>query len=216
MSAAGGPSSGGPPEKSGPPKTSGPAKKSGWPKGPFPEKWAFPVVEKRLASAWDEPTRHQAWHALLASGAVHLAPLDDLYVRAFSGAEPSAVEALEAAGITVFDHAAQGARPIEGAKVALPTLDLFDALVALGVAGPHHGIGNRAIVRFLVQARAFATITIETAGEDLLILRLHAKGPDAAALLAERLPHIAPTVQKEGLLDALLSGQALHLDWSPS
>lgn len=212
MSAASGPPTGGPRE----PPSGGPPKKSGWPKGPFPEKWAFPVVEKRLASAWDEPARAAAWQVLLASGAVRLPPTDDLYVRVFSGAEPDAVEALKAAGITVFDHAAEGARVVAAAKVALPTLDLFDALVALGVAGPHHGIGNRAIVRFLVQARAFASIRVETAGEDLLILRLHAKGPDAAALLVERLPHIAPTVRREDLLDVLLSGDALRLDWSPT
>jgi hypothetical protein len=188
---------------------------AGWPKGPFPEKWTFAAVEKRLRGAWDEPARAQAWAALLASGATALEPTDDLYVRAFEGGTLEAREALEAAGATVFEHAAPGAELLPGAHVALPTADPFDALVALGVAGPHHGIGNRTIVRFLLQARPMASFRVHAAGEDFLELEMQARNEESAALLAERLPHVAPTIEREGLRERLLEGTRLSLDWSP-
>jgi hypothetical protein len=189
--------------------------KEGWPKGPFPEKWTFAAVERRLAGAWDEPARAAAWQALVASGATPLPPIDDLYVRPFTAGAERARAALVETGCTVFAHAAPGARVVPGALVALPAPDLFDALVALGVAGPHHGIGNRTIVRFLLQARPMASFRVLVAGEDLLELEMQATGPEHARLLAERLPHIAPTVARDGLEARLARGTRLCLDWSP-
>jgi hypothetical protein len=188
---------------------------AGWPKGPFPEKWTFAAVEKRLAGAWDEPGRRRAWDALLSSGATPLEPTDDRFVRAFEGGTLEARDALAAAGVSVFEHAGPGAEILPGAYVALPTGDLFDALVALGVAGPHHGIGNRTIVRFLVQARPMAAFRVHVAGEDFLELEMKATGEESAALLADRLPHVAPNVDREGLAERLREGTRLRLDWSP-
>ncbi len=188
---------------------------TGWPKGPFPEKWTFAAVQKRLDGAWDEPGRAAAWHALLASGARPLPPTDDVFVRPFAGGLDDSRTALVEAGCTVFAHAEPGAVPVPGAFVALPTVDLFDALVALGVAGPHHGIGNRTIVRFLLQARPMASFSVLVAGEDLLELEMNARGEESATLLAERLPHVAPTLDRAGLRERLLEGTRLRLDWSP-
>lgn len=187
---------------------------AGWPKGPFPEKWGFQAVEKRLEGAWNA-ARERAWAELLASGATALDPLDDLYVRPFIGGDAAAIEALKSAGCVVFGHAASGARILEGARVVVPTTDVLDALVVIAVAGPHHGIGNRAIVRFLVQARAFATFEVQVVGEDLLVLVLSAKNEEGARLCADRLPHIAPTIDTAGLRERLLEGTPLRLDWSP-
>lgn len=190
-------------------------KVAGWPKGPFPEKWTFAAVQKRLAGAWDDPARAAAWAALLASGATPLDPTDDLFVRPFEGGGLEAREALVEAGVTVFGHAAAGAEILPDAHVALPTRDLFDALVALGVAGPHHGIGNRTIVRFLLQARPMASFRVHVAGEDFLELEMKATGVETAALLADRLPHVAPTVDRDRLAERLVTGARLQLDWSP-
>jgi hypothetical protein len=188
---------------------------AGWPKGPFPEKWTFAAVERRLKGAWDEPARQEAWQALLASGAAPVPPTDDLYARPFAGGTDEARAALLQAGCTVFEHAEPGARAVPGAFVALPAHDVFDALVALGVAGPHHGIGNRTIVRFLLQARPMARFAVRVAGEDLLELDLQASGEESASLLAERLPHVAPTIERAELRERLLQGTRLRLDYTP-
>lgn len=184
---------------------------TGWPKGPFPEKWSFASVEKRLAGAWEVAARAEAWARLVGSGAEVLGPDDDAFVRVFRGD----AAALEGAKITVWDHAAANAQIVPGAKVALPTDEVFDALVALGVAGPHHGIGNRTIVRFLLQARPMASFSVAVAGEDFLALDMKAKNEESATLLAGRLPHVAPTIAREGLRERLLAGTRLSLDWSP-
>lgn len=192
----------------------GPRKKSAWPKGPFPDKWSFANVAKRLEGAWD--ARSEAWNALLASGAEPSSPLDDVYLRVFRGGSAEAIAALRDAGCTVHGWAEPTeAQLAEGVLVALPTPERFDALVALGVAGPHWGIGNRAIIRFLVQARAFARFEVLGGGEDLLVLRMLAKNPEAAALLTERLVQLAPAMQTDDLCERLLEGRPIHLTWAP-
>lgn len=182
------------------------AGKSAWPHGPFPEKWSFASVEKRLSGAWDE--RAASWDALVASGARRIEPIDDLYVRAFEGGSEEAIGSLDRC--TVWGWAAA-----PGAKVALPCTDVFDALVAVGVAGPHYGIGNRTIVRFLVQARAMAAFRVIAASEDRLDLEMHARNAETAQLLAERLPHICPAIDRDGLRDGLLARTTLQLGWPP-
>ncbi len=190
-------------------------KKSRWPKGPFPDKWSFANVERRLVGAWQ--ARSSAWDALIASGAEPLPPLDDVYVRVFAGGSDQAIDALRAAGCTVHGWIEPTRTAVEGgAQVVLPTAERFDALVALGVAGPHWGIGNRAIIRFLIQARAFSSFEVLAGGEDCLVLRMHAKNADDAELLAERLMQLVPLLADASDLAAHLeTGTPITLPWTP-
>lgn len=193
----------------------GSKKKSAWPKGPFPDKWSFDNVEQRLIGAWE--ARQGAWDALLASGAEPLPPLDDVYVRVFRGGSEQAIDDLRAAGCTVHGWIEPTAIAVEGgARVALPTAERFDALVALGVAGPHWGIGNRAIIRFLIQARAFSSFDVEAGGEDCLVLRMLAKNAGDAELLRDRLVQLAPLLAGEADIAAHLeAGTPITLPWTP-
>jgi len=172
-------------------------------------------VEKRLEGAWD--ARAEAWEALLASGAERLPPLDDVYVRVFRGGTDEAITTLRDAGCTVHGWSEPTApQPEEGVFVALPTADSFDALVALGVAGPHWGIGNRAIIRFLIQARAFSTFEVIAGGEDLLVLQMRAKNRDGAELLSERLVELAPLLASQAdVFERLIDGVPIALSWAP-
>jgi hypothetical protein len=193
----------------------GPKQKSRWPKGPFPDKWSFAHVAQRLEGAW--ATRSAAWDALMVSGAEPLPPLDDLYVRVFRSSDGEAIAALREAGCTVHGWSEPAAsEPTEGAFVALPTADRFDALVALGVAGPHWGIGNRAVIRFLIQARAFASFEVLAGGEDLLVLRMLAKNRDDADLLSQRLVQLVPLLAREtDVFERLIEGTPIALSWAP-
>jgi hypothetical protein len=60
-----------------------------------------------------------------------------------------------------------------------------------------------------------ASFSVLVAGEDLLELEMNARGEESATLLAERLPHVAPTLDRAGLRERLLEGTRLRLDWSP-
>lgn len=193
----------------------GDKKKSRWPKGPFPDKWSFGNVEKRLEGAWD--ARAEAWDQLIASGAERLPPLDDIYIRVFHGGSDEAVTTLRDAGCTVHGWSEPSASgPEDGLMVALPTADRFDALVALGVAGPHWGIGNRAIIRFLIQARAFSSFEVIAGGEDLLVLQMRAKNRDDADLLSERLVQLVPLLASEtDVFERLIEGAPIALSWAP-
>jgi hypothetical protein len=142
-------------------------------------------------------------------------PTDDVFIRTFSGGTDAALSALAGTGVTVLGYAAPGARLLAGAHVALPTTDVFDALVVAGLAGPHHGVGNRTIVRFLLQARPMATFRPRVIGEDLLVLDMKANDEEHAALLAARLPHIAPRIDTHDLTARLMLGATLTMDWSP-
>jgi len=183
---------------------------SRWPRGPFPLKYAWAAVEARLAA---EPPIAESLAGLgLALGEGHD---DEPYYAVAAG--PGAVDlpALRArvAGrrISVFRWAPDPERVV---LVASP--DPMDAVVAVGVAGPHQGVGNRAVVRFLVHLRAFARIDLDTLGEAALSLSCVPEGPEAAERIAERALQLCPalaSVGVGGLASALSTSGRLDLAW---
>lgn len=187
-----------------------------WPKGPFPERYRWAAVEARLVGAWD--ARGAAIAALEARGMTARAGWDDPYVRLFTGALDLAGARAAVAEHDVFAFRWQGSeRAGTGGEHAIglvPSRDPIVAAIAVGVAGPQHGIGTAAIVRFLVALRSFAALDIEEIAEDAIGMRIVPHGPDAALRIAERVRHVCPpmtAVAAEELADRMVREERLRV-----
>lgn len=200
-----------------------------WPKGPFPERYRFDAVEARLASAWSDEVcmrlapitagfallpphdpwlrvfgtsalHDEAWHAALRSRATELGATAFVWI-------PSARARREADPSTTRD-----------AIGLVPTSDVIDAVSAVGVAGPNHGIGMPAIVRFLVTLRSFGRFEIEAMGEDAIVLRYEPRSDDALARVAERVLKICPPLARTSTVEAVVAQVREHgrirMDWA--
>jgi hypothetical protein len=200
-----------------------------WPKGPFPERYRFAAIEARLATAWDAPARRALLDALGAEGLVPVDGWEDPWLRLFeAGALARArLGALRDAAADVATTLFVWSPPARSRRVApdrtlvlgvVPTADPADALGAVGVAGPIHGIGMPAIVRFVVTLRSFASFEIEEMGEDRLVLTLRAKDPGHLPRIAERMTQLCPPLAKrahvEELARELEASGRLVLDWA--
>lgn len=195
-----------------------------WPKGPFPERYRFPVVEARLATAWS--TREEAF-AELVQGLEPLGP-EDPWLRLRRAPDDTTPrdalrqQAAEAA-ITAFTWIAPArtrGQDSDAPSVVgfVPTADLVDAVTAVGVAGPLHGIGMPAIVRFLVTLRTFAAFEIAAMGEDCLELALRPKSDDALTRISERVLRICPSLARRAdaasVAASIRESARLRLEWA--
>jgi hypothetical protein len=197
-----------------------------WPKGPFPERYRFAAVQARLGAGWDAE-RAQAL-ASLVGGLEALGP-DDPWVRLYRLRDEGAVDrrALRTSarerGLTAFDWIApararrDGAAP-EGVVGFAPSGDLVEAVSAVGVAGPMHGIGLPAVVRFLVTLRSFARHDVLAMGEDCLVLELAPRDEDALVRVAERVLRICPPLARSSTADEVAhtvrDTGILRMDWA--
>lgn len=199
-----------------------------WPKGPFPERYRFGAVEARLASAWhaEDDVRLSP---LLAG--LTLVPPHDPWVRVYTTSErhdDAWHDALRARatelGATAFRWIAparerrDAAEPSADAIGIVPTTDVVDAVSAVGIAGPNHGIGMPAIVRFLVTLRSFGRYEIEAMGEDAIVLRYTPKSDEALARVADRVLHLCPPLARSSSTEAIASSMRargrLEMDWA--
>jgi hypothetical protein len=200
-----------------------------WPKGPFPERYRFAAIEARLATAWDEPARRALLATVAAAGVTPFSTWHDPWLHLFeaSALETAREQALreEAARASstlfVWSPPARARRepgPRPRVLGLVPTADPADALGAVGVAGPTHGIGMPAIVRFVVTLRSFADYAIEEMGEDRLVLRLRPRDPSSLPRIAERMTHLCPPLARRAsvdeIADALAMSGRLVLDWA--
>ncbi len=189
-----------------------------WPKGPFPERYRWPAVESRLRGAWASDERAAALVALAERGCVAAVGDDDEFVRALElppGVDASALRAeLTAAGVFAFELERVDVEEVALGLVA--SADPLDALVAVGVASPEHGIGNAAIVRFAKALGAFARWEIRRLGESRALLGVTARDRDDALRIADRARHICPPLASRdaaSLADELDATRALDLDY---
>ncbi|WP_236519360.1 hypothetical protein [Sandaracinus amylolyticus] len=163
-----------------------------WPKGPFPEKYRWEAIEARLAGGWDDPRRRALIEALEARGWRAMEGHDDPYLRVVvrEGAELDEVRTLARDAATfVFRWRAHDGR--EGVGL-VASGDPVDAVAAVGVAGPQHGVGTAAIVRFLVSLRSFARYELEELAEDRVAMRIEPRDEEIARMIGERVPHVCP------------------------
>jgi hypothetical protein len=200
-----------------------------WPKGPFPEKYRFDPVEARLRGAWAGFGAAEALGKIAASGLAPHPEHEDPYLRLFiaplGGLDVAAVRA-ELAGLPVlafrFATSARDDLVTDAKGVVLglvASTDPIDAVVAVGTAGPRHGIGTAAIVRFLATLKTFARWTPEEIGEERLRLSVVPREEDAVLRIAERVLKICPplvraNVSAESLAERMRVGGDLELDWS--
>ena len=198
-----------------------------WPKGPFPERYRFAAVEARLGGAWSD----DRLHALDAIARAHaLAPIgpEDPWVRLFrvpsEGHDDVALRAsAREHGLTAFVWIApartrRDATAEERVVGVVPSSDLVEAVTAVGVAGPVHGIGMPAIVRFLVTLRSFARYDLGAMGEDCLELGLTPRDEEALARIAERVLRICPPLARsqsaEAVANTIRTTSVLRMDWA--
>jgi hypothetical protein len=200
-----------------------------WPKGPFPEKYRFDAVEARLRGAWAGLGAADALGRLAALGLTAHPRHEDPYVRLFVGPE-GAIDLgsarAEIAGLPVFafGFAVSGRDDVvtdaSGAILGVvASTDPIDAVVAVGTAGPRHGIGTAAITRFLATLKTFARWQPEEIGEERLRISLTPKEEDGAQRIAERVLKICPPlvrsgVSAESLAERIRTQRDLDLDWS--
>lgn len=183
-----------------------------WPKGPFPEKYRWAAVEARLAGAW-EPRAG----ALDALGLAPRAGWDDPYVRLFEGDDLAAARAaLAEQDLFAFRWRGSERAGTAGERAigVVPSRDPIVAVIAVGVAGPQHGIGTAALVRFLAVLRAFAAWEIEELGEDALTMRIVPASDDAGLRIAERARQICPplmAIEPQLLADRIAREQRLEI-----
>lgn len=199
-----------------------------WPKGPFPERYRFAMVEARLVDAWAEPRRAALLVELESGGLTALGP-EDPWVRLF--AWPDDRDAAELArirlrareaGATAFVWCAprkeRDVARSHGVIGLVPSAEPAEAISAIGVAGPIHGIGLPALVRFLVTLRSFGRFEIEAMGEDRLELSLVPKDEVALQRVAERVLHLCPPLARTSSADAVAHGiresGRLVMDWA--
>lgn len=197
-----------------------------WPKGPFPERYTARAVLGRLERAWDEPGRAAAVARLAALGTAAHPVHRDALVRVVVG--PTTLEAarsaLEGTSVTAFRWRSgvlddrMGAEPA-GERIGLvPSADPIDALSAVGVASPRHGIGTAALVRFVTTLRSLAPGTrIDALAEDAIELALPPLGGALALRVASRACALcAPLAARgtaEALATALTQARCLELSW---
>ncbi len=199
-----------------------------WPKGPFPEKYRFDAVESRLRGAWAGVGATDAIGRIASRGLTPYPGHEDPYLRLFvarDGIDLAAVRA-ELAGLPVFAfRLAVSARDdlvtdAHGDVLGLvASADPIDAVVAVGTAGPRHGIGTAAIVRFLATLRTFARWLPEEIGEERLRVSIEPREEDGALRIGERVLKICPPlvradVSAETLADRIRTRGDLDLDWS--
>lgn len=199
-----------------------------WPKGPFPERYRFAAVEARLVAAWTDPRRAALWTELMSEGLVSVGP-EDPWVRLFHVPDASGSTALASlraraleAGATAFEWCPpRKERESTSASVVLglvPSAEPAEAISAMGVAGPIHGIGLPALVRFLVTLRTFARFEIQAMGEDRLELTLVARDEPTLERIAERVLHLCPPLARRSSAAAVASdireSGRLVMDWA--
>jgi hypothetical protein len=199
-----------------------------WPTGPFPERYRFPAVEARLRGAWSHD-REGALAALVSAFGLEPLGPEDPWVRLFrvSHAETFEVRSLRAAatdaGLTAFDWVAparvrRGGSPRDCVVGITPGTDLVEAVTAVGVAGPVHGIGMPAVVRFLVTLRSFGRYDVRAMGEDFLELELTPRDEESLSRVAERVLRICPPLARarsaEELAAKVRSTGLLRMDWA--
>lgn len=200
-----------------------------WPKGPFPEKYRFDAVEARLRGAWAGLGAADALGRLATLGLTAHPSHEDPYVRLFvrnGSALDLASARAEVLGLPVFvfGFAVSGRDDVvtnaTGAILGVvASTDPIDAVVAVGTAGPRHGIGTAAITRFLATLKTFAGWQPEEIGEERLRLSLTPKEEDGAGRIAERVLKICPPlvraeVSADTLAEAIRSHHRLELDWT--
>jgi hypothetical protein len=167
-------------------------------------------VEKRLAGAWSvrdvEPV-------LAAHGLAREEGDDDPFYRVLRARGEIDLEVLRSALAPLRTAAFRGVVP--GTLVIVPSADPIDAIVAVGVAGPRDGVGTRAVVRFAIHLRSFATVTIDEIGESKLGMRVVPRDPGAAARIAERVRQICPSLPWTAaeLAACMLETGRLDLAW---
>lgn len=200
-----------------------------WPKGPFPERYRFAAVEARLEHAWDEPDRKAFFARLEAKGFELLEPRDP-WVRVVRSPDLTTFASLrdeaQAARCTAFLWVLPGRTRAASHRLhdevgrllgVVPTEDLVDAVSAVGVAGPSHGIGLSTVVRFLVTLRSFARFGVDAMGEDRLDLDIAAKNELAAERIAERVLRICPPLARQAsrqdVVEMIRRGR-LSMDWA--
>jgi hypothetical protein len=199
-----------------------------WPKGPFPERYRFPAVEARLQGAWSAE-RESALAALVSRFGLEATGPEDPWVRLFRVARPESLEArarrvaATEAGLTAFEWIAPARVRRDATTLALvvgiaPRSDLVEAVTAVGVAGPVHGIGMPAVVRFLVTLRSFGRYEVRAMGEDCLELELTARDEESLARVAERVLRICPPLARAESADEVAStvraSGVLRMDWA--
>lgn len=185
-----------------------------WPKGPFPEKYRWATVEARLIGAWDARPG-----ALDALGLAPREGWDDPYVKLFEGDDlPAARAALTEHEVFAFRWRGSERAGTAGERAigVVPARDPIVAVIAVGVAGPQHGIGTAALVRFLAVLRAFAAWEIEELGEDALTMKLVPHSEDATLRIAERARQICPplvAIEAPALAERIAREQRLSIEY---
>lgn len=197
-----------------------------WPKGPFPEKYTARAVHARLEGAWDDEVRRAAVARVRALGLVpHPAQRDPITMVFLGEAELEVVRvALAGAPVTAFawragngDDRSQAERGASAIALC-PSADPIDALVAIGVASPQHGIGTAALVRFVTTLRGVAhDVCIDELAEDGLVLALTPKSAEAARRIAVRARELcaplATRCDEASVHEALETEHRLALSW---
>ncbi|MCS6858110.1 MAG: hypothetical protein NZM37_10405 [Sandaracinaceae bacterium] len=198
-----------------------------WPKGPFPERYRFAQVALRLDQGWTEG-RKEALGWLMQKWKARPFAFEDPWLRLVEIDGPCPIPRLremqkegEKEGLFVFLWIPYGkARGTGDGGLRLgvvPTRDPLDAVSAVGVAGPHQGIGLMGVLRFLLMLRHFGPWHIDAMGEDAIELELIPNDALAAMRVADRAivlcPALAQRESRESLAQALLSSHRLRLDW---
>ena len=99
----------------------------------------------------------------------------------------------------------------------MPTEDAIEALVLVGVSGPTLGIGTAAVARFLTTLRSFSRYRLEAMGEERIELSITPRDVAAAALIADRMRHVCPSLGRahpdlQPIVDELMAGRFV-MDW---
>lgn len=172
-----------------------------WPKGPFPEKYKWEPVAARLDGAWADAQRQDALAALGSAGWRAHPSHDDPYLRVLVrdgeidlGAARAAI-----AGAPLYAfrwRGPEGAMPEALGVVA--SGDPVDAVVAVGVAGPRHGVGTAALVRFLVSLRSYARYDLDELSEDRLSMTITPRDEEIAELIGARVLNVCPPRARAG------------------
>lgn len=175
--------------------------KQRWPKGPFPEKYKWEPVEARLAGAWDDPRRQDAIAALERAGWRAHEGHDDPYLRVLvqDGAVDLAAARATIAGAPLYAFRWRGPeRALPEALGLVASADPVDAVVAVGVAGPRHGVGTAALVRFLVSLRSYARYDLDELSEDRLSMTIVPRDEEIAEMIGERVLNVCPPRARAG------------------
>lgn len=186
-----------------------------WPKGPFPARYTAPAVFSRLEGAWLTEGRAAALASLSPAP-----ELVDPYLRFVVGDLESVRHALGTAPVHAFGWR-RGARDDRGSSDVIglsPSADPVEAIVAVGVASPEHGIGTAALVRFATTLRGMCTsVSIDVLAEDAIEIALEPRTVEAALRIAARARELcvplAARVELDVLATSLRVGNPLVLAW---